>query len=144
MVDELYRIFQATVPGSTNGQVKFACAMNEAEPKLTRVEGNDEYFKNLAAKNALRIAASHVFVVQFKGAWPINLMNALKSSYGVANLYVGTANKCKVILAETTIGNSSGRALLGVVDGQSVAQIENENQRKERKDLVKKIGYTLG
>jgi adenosine/AMP kinase len=144
MIDELYRVVQAALPGATSGQVKFACAMNEAEPRLTRVEGNDETLKQMAARNALNIGASHLFVIQFKGAWPINLMNALKLSYGVVNLYVGTANKCKVIIAETPLGSSIGRAVLGVVDGQSVNKVENETQRQERKDLVRKIGYTFG
>lgn len=144
MVDELYRIVQAAVPGTTDGQVRFACAMNEADPRLTRVEGNDETLKKIVARNALNIGASHVFVIQFKGAWPINLMNALKLSYGVVNLYVGTANKCKVILAETPLGSSVGRAVLGVVDGQSVNKIEDDTQRQGRKDLVRKIGYNLG
>ncbi|MHA1410579.1 MAG: adenosine-specific kinase [Candidatus Odinarchaeia archaeon] len=144
MVDELYRLVQATVPGATDGTVKFACAMNEAVPKLTRVEGNDEQMKSYAAKNALNIGASHVFVIQIKGAWPINLINNIKLSYGVVSLFVGSANNLKVILAETDLNGEIGRALLGVVDGQAVTNIENEKQRQERKELVQKIGYTLG
>jgi len=143
-VDDLYRAVQATLTGATSGDVKFACAMNEAAPRLTRVEGNDEEMKKLAAENCRNIGASHVFVIQFKGAWPINLINAIKLLPGVVNLYVATANPCKVIIAETKMGDVEGRAVLGVVDGQSVLNIENETQRSERKELVRKIGYTMG
>ena len=135
---------QASLPGTTDGTVKFACAMNEAEPKLTRVEGNDETLKKLAAKNALNIGASHAFVIQLKGAWPINILNNLKLNYGVVTLYVGSANPLKVIVAETKISQDTGRAILGVVDGKAVEKIENEEQRRGRKDLVRKIGYTMG
>ncbi|MHA1835388.1 MAG: adenosine-specific kinase, partial [Candidatus Odinarchaeia archaeon] len=137
-------LIQATIPGTTNGTVKFACAMNEAEPKLTRVEGNDEELKELTAKNALKIGASHVFVIMMEGAWPINLLNNLKMSYGVVNLYVGSANPLKVIVAEDNLGGDVGRAVLGVIDGKSVDKIENEEQRQQRKDLVRKIGYLMG
>lgn len=132
------------MPGATSGEVKFACAMNEAAPRLTRVEGNDEEMKKLAAENCKNIGAGHVFVIQFKGAWPINLINSIKMLHGVVNLYVATANPCKVIVAETDLGEVEGRAVLGVVDGQSVTAIENDEQRKERKELVRKIGYLMG
>jgi adenosine/AMP kinase len=144
MVDELFRLVQATIPGATNGSVKFACAMNEAVPKLTRVEGNDGEMKKFASRNALNIGASHVFVIQIKGAWPINLINNIKLSYGVVNLYVGSANDLKVVIAETQLDGAKGRALLGIIDGQAVNKIENEEQRKERKELVRKIGYDMG
>jgi len=42
-----------------------------------------------------------------------------------------------VIYTET----EQGRAILGVVDGEKPAGIENEEKKKERKEFLRKIGY---
>ncbi len=42
-------------------------------------------------------------------------------------------------MAETDLG----RSVLGVVDGKAANKIETEEQRKERRELVEKIGYTI-
>jgi adenosine/AMP kinase len=42
-----------------------------------------------------------------------------------------------VIYAETQLG----RAILGVVDGEKPLGIENEDKKKWRKELLRKIGY---
>ncbi len=34
-----------------------------------------------------------------------------------------------------------GKAVMGVVDGTAADNIENEEQRQERKNILKKIGY---
>jgi len=133
--DNLFRELLTTVPG-----IKCAVAMNEAEPKLVRFNQNDERLGELAAKNALAIGASHVFVIMTHGAYPINVLPTIRNVPGVCNIYVASANPLEVIIAETTLG----RAMLGVVDGTAVDSIENEEQRQVRRDLVKKIGYKLG
>lgn len=57
----------------------------------------------------------------------------------VVKIFCATANPVEVIIAET----KQGRAILGVVDGEKPLGIENENEKKERKELLRKIGYKL-
>jgi adenosine/AMP kinase len=58
-VEDIYEAIVNTVP-----QMKFGVAFNEASgPCLTRVDGNDDALKVLAAKNARAVAAGHTFVV---------------------------------------------------------------------------------
>ncbi len=130
--DDLYRALLTAVPG-----IKLAVAMNEAVPKLTRVTGNDEPLKKLASENCLKIGASHVFVVMTENAYPLNILNTIKIHPAVATVYVASANPMEVIVAETELG----RAVLGVVDGNSVSAIETEAERKERRDLCERLGY---
>ncbi|MBU7032898.1 MAG: adenosine monophosphate-protein transferase, partial [Theionarchaea archaeon] len=51
-VDDLALTLKTTVPG-----IEFGIAMNEAKPKLTRVEGNNEELKTSAAQACLSIGA---------------------------------------------------------------------------------------
>lgn len=134
-VDNIFRTLLTTTPN-----IKCGVAMNEADPKLVRFNGNDENLSNLAASNALNIGASHIFVIMMKNAFPINVLSALKNVPGVCNIYVATANPTQIIVGETSLG----RSIIGVVDGQSVDKIENDEQRKQRRQLVKKLGYILG
>jgi len=133
-VDDLYLNLLTTVPG-----IKIGVAMNEAAPKLVRVNSNDDRLGDLAAKNALKIGASHVFVIFIEKAFPINVLQTIKKVAGVCNIFVATANPVQVIVAETNLG----RAVLGAVDGTSVNKIENEDGKKQRRELVKKLGYSL-
>jgi len=132
--DDLYATLIKAVPG-----IKCAVAMNEAVPKLTRVTGNDEELKEIASKNALKIGASHVFVVVTSNAFPMNILNAIKMHPAVCNVFVGSANPIEIIVAETELG----RAVLGAVDGTSVNKIENEDEKRERRELYQKLGYRL-
>jgi len=132
--DDIFRALLTAVPG-----IKCAVAMNEAMPKLTRITGNDETLKKLAAENALKIAASHVFVVFVENAFPINVLNAIKSHPAVCSIYVASANPIEIIVAETELG----RAVLGAVDGQKVERIENEVEKRDRRELVEKLGYRI-
>jgi hypothetical protein len=133
-VDDLYRALLTAVPN-----IKAAVAMNEAAPKLVRVTGNDETLKELASKNALKIAASHVFVVITSNAFPINILNTVKMHPAVCNVFVASANPIEIIVAETELG----RAVLGAVDGNSVNRIENDEEKRQRRDLCEKLGYRL-
>lgn len=132
-VDDLFRALLTAVPG-----IKVAVAMNEAAPKLVRVTGNDDEIKKIAAENALRIAASHVFVV-VTNAFPVNVLNTIKLHPAVCNVFVASANPIEIIVAETELG----RAVLGAVDGQAVTRIETEEEKKERRELCEKLGYRL-
>lgn len=131
-IDDLSMKLKTSVPG-----IKFGIAMNEAKPKLTRCEGNDEKLKEMAAKNCLKIGAGHVFVIMMKNAFPINVLNTVKDYPAVCSIYGASENPLQVIIGKTDLGNS----VIGVVDGTAANKIENEKERKERKELLKKIGY---
>ncbi len=133
-VDDLYKSLLTAVPG-----IKVAVAMNEAAPKLVRVTGNDEELKKIAAENAQRIAASHVFVVVTSNAFPINILNTIKLHPAVCNVFVASANPIEIIVAETELG----RAVLGAVDGTAVTRIENDEEKNQRRELCKKLGYRI-
>jgi hypothetical protein len=133
-VDDLAKALLTTVPG-----IKFGIAMNEAKPQLTRYTGNDKELEELAAKNAVKIGAGHAFVVLMKNAFPINVLNTIKNHPAVAMVYGASENPIQVIIAETELG----RAILGIVDGKAANKIETEEQKKERRALVEKIGYVI-
>jgi len=135
MVDDIFRAVLDAVP-----DVKVGVAMNEAVPKLTRFNGNDDALGRLAAENCRKIGAGHVFVVVMEKAYPINVLNELKKLSGVCSIYVATANDCEMIVAETKLG----RAVLGAVDGTAANRIETDKELEERRALVKKLGYLLG
>ncbi|MHC1604986.1 MAG: adenosine-specific kinase [Candidatus Methanofastidiosia archaeon] len=122
---------------TTTPSIKFGIAMNEAKPKLTRVEGNDEDMKKASAKACLEIGAGHVFIIMMKEAFPINVLNAVKSHPGVCNVYGASENPLEVVVGITPLG----RCILGIVDGTAALSIETEKQTQKRKELLKKIGY---
>ncbi len=132
--DNLFMTMLTTVPG-----IKCAVAMNEAVPKLTRVTANDPTLEKLAAENALALGASHAFVIMMENAFPINVLPHIKNHPAVCNIFVASANYLEVIVGETELG----RAILGVVDGNSVTKIETAAQKKERRELAEKIGYVV-
>src|SRR5579863_4569355 len=73
-VEDLYEALVNTVP-----QMKFGIAFNEASgPCLTRVDGNDDTLKALAARNATAIGAGHIFVIAMREGYPINVLGLIK------------------------------------------------------------------
>ena len=133
--EDLYEILTTGCP-----HAKFGVAFCEASgPCLIRVEGNDQALMDRAAENAMSLGAGHSFVILLKDAYPINVLNAVKACSEVCNLYCATANPVQAIVAET----GQGRGILGVVDGFSPKGIEAENDIRNRKEFLRKIGYKL-
>ncbi|MEM3714248.1 MAG: adenosine-specific kinase [Nitrososphaeria archaeon] len=134
-VEDIYEALANSVPGA-----KFAVAFCEASGKrLVRSEGNDLELRTLAEKNALKLSCGHTFIVYLKNAYPINVLEKIKNVYEVCSIHAATANPLQVIVAET----SQGRGVLGVIDGFSSLGIEGEDDRRERKEFLRKIGYKL-
>ena len=131
-IEDLYDAVYSAAPG-----VKFGAAMNEAKPKVVRVTGNDEEMKKKAAEIALKIGAGHVFVVCMKNAFPIHVLNRIKELPTVCTIYAATSNPLQVIVAETDLG----RAVIGVVDGTAADHIESVEEKRQRKELVRRFGY---
>jgi len=131
--EDIHELLVSTVPS-----IKFGLGFCESSgPKLVRKEGNDEKLKELAAKNAFSIGAGHSFILYLRGAFPINVLNGLKSLSEVCTIFCATANPVQLIVAET----DQGRGILGVIDGGSPSGIETEKDTAERRSFLRKIGY---
>jgi hypothetical protein len=121
-----------------NPGIKFGLAFCESSGKaLVRSSGNDQELINLAQKNALNLSCGHIFILFLGNAFPVNILNTIKMVPEVVSVYCATANDTEVIIAET----GSGRGILGVVDGIKCKGIEKEEDVRERRDFLRKIGY---
>src|SRR5215831_18253559 len=133
--EDLAEIVMTTVPGA-----HFGLAFCEASgPCLVRVEGNDPELVTSATANAERVAAGHTFYLLLRGAYPINLLNAVKLCPEVCRVFCATANPVQALVAAT----SQGRGVIGVVDGFSPRGVEDEAARTARRAFLRKIGYKL-
>ncbi|MGH9665605.1 MAG: adenosine-specific kinase [Bryobacteraceae bacterium] len=132
-VEDLYEAIVNTAP-----HMKFGIAFNEASGAcLTRLDGNDDSLKTLAARNASAIAAGHTFVVALQEGFPINILKRIQETAEVCSIFCATANPVEAIIVET----AQGRGLLGVVDGSSPKGIETSADAEWRHGLLRKIGY---
>src|SRR5438105_12887678 len=132
-VDDIYEAIVNTVP-----QMKFGIAFNEASgPCLTRVDGNDESLKTLAAKNAIAIAAGHVFVIVMRDGYPINVLSRIKEVPEVCSIFCATANPVEVVIAQS----EQGRGVLGVIDGVPPKGVETAEDAQHRREFLRNIGY---
>ncbi|MEM0361514.1 MAG: adenosine-specific kinase [Sulfolobales archaeon] len=132
-VEDIYEALVTSTPS-----IKFGVAFCEASGKrLVRSDGNDAQLIKLAEENALKVGAGHTFIVYISGAWPINVLNALKHVQEVTTIYAATSNPLQVIVAET----EQGRSVLGVVDGFKSLGIEGEEDKRERREFLRRIGY---
>ncbi len=135
-------LYEAMITIVSNG--KFGIAFCEASGACKiRSEGNDEALKKLAEKNAKSIGAGHSFIVFMKDCFPINVLNAIKNIPEVCSIYCATANPTKVVIAESKMGNETGRGILGVIDGFIPKGIENKEEISWRKKFLRDIQYKL-
>ncbi|MEM0353829.1 MAG: adenosine-specific kinase, partial [Archaeoglobaceae archaeon] len=134
-VEDLYEALTNSVPG-----IKFGLALCEASGKcLVRHEGNDPELRELAAKKAFEIGCGHSFIIFIRNAYPINVLDKIRNVPEVCRIFSATANPLQVIVVET----EQGRGILGVVDGFRSKSIEREEDIRERKEFLRKIGYKL-
>jgi hypothetical protein len=132
-VEDLAEIVVTAVPGA-----RFGLAFCEASgPCLIRTEGNDPELVAAATANARRVAAGHTFFLLLKGAYPINLLNAVKLCPEVCRVFCATANPVQALVAESELG----RGMAGVVDGESPRGVEDEAAKQARREFLRKIGY---
>ncbi len=133
--EDIYEAIVTSVP-----EAKFGIAFNEASGKrLIRFEGNDDELMRYAVENAKNVGAGHFFIIMLKNAYPINILNRLKETQEILNIFAATSNPLKVIIA---IENDS-IGVLGVMDGQVPVGVEKDEDKKERKEFLRKIGYKL-
>ncbi len=132
-VEDLAEIVVSSVPGA-----RFGLAFCEASgPCLVRTEGNDPELVEAAAANAERVGAGHAFFLVLRGAYPINLLNAVKQCPEVCQVFCATANPVQALVAES----DQGRGVIGVVDGASPRGREGEQAKQERREFLRRIGY---
>lgn len=133
--EDIYEAMVGCVPA-----IKFGLAFTESSGACKiRCEGTDAGLKKLAADNALRLAAGHSFIILIRDAYPINVLNAIKSIPEVCGIYCASANPVEVVIAE----GSSGCGIMGVIDGCKPKGVESADDLKWRKDLLRRIGYKL-
>lgn len=133
-VEDIHEALVNTVPG-----IQFGVAFCEASGNcLVRWSGTNTAMIELAQKNALAIGAGHSFIIFLgDGFYPLNVLNTVKMVPEVCRIFCATANPTELIVAET----QQGRAILGVVDGFCVKDIEDDEAISRRKNLLRQIGY---
>jgi len=132
-VEDVYEALVQAVPG-----IKFGLAFCEASgPCLIRHSGTDAELEKLAIDAASAIGAGHVFVVILGNAFPVNVLNQIKSVTEVCNVFCATANPLRLIVAE----DGGGRGVIGVIDGASPKGVEGAEDQKERRAMLRKFGY---
>lgn len=134
-VEDIHEALVNSVPS-----IKFGVAFCEASGvKLIRFSGTNKEMIDLAVNNAQKIKAGHSFIIFLKDTFPINVLNAIKRVPEVCNVLCATANPVEIIVAET----KQGRGIMGIVDGENSGKVETENDIKDRKDFLRKIGYKM-
>ena len=132
-VEDIHELMVTSVPG-----VKFGLAFNEASgPCLVRHSGTDTELEQLAVKNSQAIGGGHTFTLIMRGAYPINVLTQLKALSEICSIFCATANPVAVVVAETT----SGRGIMGVIDGEKPKGVEGDKDIADRKAFLRKIGY---
>jgi len=132
-IEDLYEIMVTACP---NG--RYGIAFCEASgPCLIRIDGNDPELRKAAAEMAMSLGAGHTFIILLKEAYPINVLNAVKSCPEVCRIFCATGNPLELIVAET----DQGRGILGVIDGFSPKGVEGEPEVKARREFLRAIGY---
>jgi len=138
-IEDLYEVMVYSVPNA-----KFGIAFCEASGACKiRSEGNDLDLKKLAEKNASNIGAGHSFIIFMKDCYPLNVLNEIKKVPEVCSIFCATANPTKVVVAESKIGNGTGRGIIGVIDGFIPKGLEEKDEIAWRKKFLRDIGYKL-
>jgi adenosine/AMP kinase len=134
-VEDLHEALVNAVPG-----VQFGLAFCEASgPCLVRYSGTAQELADLAKENALALSAGHSFIIFLRGAYPLNVLNAVKMVPEVCGIFCATANSLEVIVAES----AQGRGILGVIDGVVSQGVEGEADIAARKEMLRRFGYKL-
>ena len=132
-VEDVYEVLSSSAAG-----IKFGLAFSEASGAcLVRHDGNDEELRKAAADNSMKLGCGHSLVILLRDAYPINVLNQLKSVPEVCRIIAATANPLQVIVAEA----EQGRGILGVIDGNKPKGVEDDEGIKWRKDFLRMIGY---
>ena len=132
-VEDLYEAMVQAVPG-----VKFGVAFCEASgPCLVRHTGTDNELETAAVTAANAIGAGHVFIVMLGNAFPVNVLNQIKTVTEVCTVFCASANPLTVIVAE----HNGARGIMGVIDGSAPKGVEQEEDQAARRAMLRRFGY---
>ena len=132
-VEDLYEAVVQAVPG-----VKFGVAFCEASgPCLVRHTGTDEELETAAVTAANSIGAGHVFIVMLGNAFPVNVLNQIKTVTEVCTVFCASANPLTVVVAE----HNGARGIMGVIDGSAPKGVEDEKDQAARHAMLRSFGY---
>jgi len=132
-VEDLYEAVVQAVPG-----VKFGLAFCEASgPSLIRHTGTDDELEKAAVAAAHAIGAGHVFIVMLGNAFPVNVLNQIKTVTEVCTVFCASANPLTVVVGE----HNGARGIMGVIDGSSPKGVEGEADRAARHALLRRFLY---
>jgi adenosine/AMP kinase len=133
--EDLYEIIATTIPGA-----QFGIAFSEASgPCLIRTEGNDPVLVDSCVMLLRRLGAGHAFCIFLKNAFPISILTQIKNCPEVCRIFCATANPLEVIIGESP----QGGGIMGVIDGFAPRGAEAAEDRVQRKEFLRKIGYKL-
>ncbi len=133
--EDVHEAMVSTVPG-----IKYGMAFSEASmDRLLRTEGTDPELVDLAVRNMERIASGHTFMIFMRDAFPINVLDRIRTVPEVCNIFCATANPVSVVVAR----NERGGGILGVIDGYAPLGVEDDEAKAKRRDFLRMIGYKL-
>jgi uncharacterized protein len=132
-VEDLYEALVQAVPG-----IKFGVAFCEASgPCLIRHTGTDGELETAAVAAANTISAGHVFVVMLGNAFPVNVLNQIKTVTEVCTVFCASANPLAIVVAE----HNGARGIIGVIDGNAPKGVEQEKDQAVRHAMLRQFGY---
>lgn len=92
-VEDLGEILNCSVPG-----IQYGLAFCESSgPCLIRTEGNDEKLIDQAVTCAQEVGAGHSFFIILRNAFPINVLNQIKSCQEVARIFCASENPLQIL-----------------------------------------------
>jgi len=131
--EDIAEILASSAPGA-----KYGLAFCEASgPCLIRTEGNDDNLVTQAVRAAQDVGAGHSFFLILMNAFPINVLNQIKSCQEVCRVFCATANPLQLLVGST----EQGRGIMGVIDGFPPKGVEEEKDKAERRSLLRRFGY---
>jgi len=134
-IEDLHEIMATSAPG-----IKFGIAFSEASgPCLIRHSGNDPGLTESAAENLMRLACGHTFLIIMKEAFPIHVLNAVKSCPEVCRVFCATGNPVSALVVRDT----QGGGVIGVIDGQAPKGVESDTDKEKRRSFLRMIGHKL-
>jgi uncharacterized protein len=132
-VEDLYEAVVQAVPG-----VKFGVAFCEASgPCLIRHTGTERELETAAVTAAGAIGAGHVFIVMLGNAFPVNVLNQIKTVTEVCTVFCASANPLTIVVAE----HNGARGIMGVIDGSAPKGVEGEKDQATRHSMLRQFGY---
>jgi len=70
-------------------------------------------------------------------AFPVNVLNQIKSVTEVCTVFCATANPLRMIVVE----DGGDRGVVGVIDGSSPKGVETAENQAERRAMLRRFGY---